>query len=436
MPKNKDNKNQDKPKELSLYATYRIYKNSIELEKKYADFEVTDTIVPLEKYTYKQLYNATKNGYIKKLGNQKWYGIFAPKTIEELFDRIDYPDMDDYNNLYKNVISPLANELALESQSLFDDQKLKYNDLGLGIFDFNKASLGLQPIYSFYSLKFEKYLEKDEVKTVKIDKKFVYQYKLDNSKVILVPKIKENPDKKIIKKAFIEISDGEPMLSTLKKYGLKIAKFTSSIKKTYLNKEVVQKPLKSIRIFVKIGDNKDITGNQYKYTGYTAIGIANALTLLDYNVCIIGVFTTITKVKNKSGNLVEGTRVESVILKDFGENLDSQKLLYICSDASFFRSKFFINIIKVSDEYGDNIETTLGHSPDVDKVESLIFNYFGKIDKKWKPNGQNDISQGFLYFIFSSIHSEKDMLLEIRDKIRNVINENVEARKQIALNLI
>jgi hypothetical protein len=63
----------------------------------------------------------------------------------------------------------------------------KYNDLGLGLFDFNKASTGLIPKYQYYSFKKKEIVEGNEVDTIKDGDKFVSILKSDKSPCVLVP---------------------------------------------------------------------------------------------------------------------------------------------------------------------------------------------------------------------------------------------------------
>jgi hypothetical protein len=173
-----------------------------------------------------------------KIGNPqeaiKWLGDTYPKSLNELFSRDEYQSMNEYSIVYENNIKSRLNEIMKESSALLDLPTLRYNDLGLGIFDFSKASLGLVPLYEYYALKHKEYVEGYDTKVIKEDGKFVTKLKKDNSDVVLVPQLKKGYDPKVVDKAFKEIFKGSDVFATLKKYDLKIGKFTSSIKKTFL----------------------------------------------------------------------------------------------------------------------------------------------------------------------------------------------------------
>jgi hypothetical protein len=169
---------------------------------------------------------------------------------------------------------------------------LRYNDLGLGSFDFNKASTGLIALYKYYSLKKKGLVDGVDVETYKEKDKYKYKLKSDGSSVVLTPELEGGYDSKEAQKFLKEIEKGENVFVALNANNLKIGgkgAFTSTIKKSYILKEKVAKPKNAVRLFVKMGNNENIRHPKYKWTGYTAVGIAELLSILGYAVSIIGV---------------------------------------------------------------------------------------------------------------------------------------------------
>jgi hypothetical protein len=420
----------------NIKGSMRVFGNYEAYEKYY------DGVIPNQEknggmdMSYSELYdfvlNMTEND---KIGNPQeaisWLGDTYPKSLNELFSRDEYQSMDEYARVYENNIKSRLNEIMKESSALLDLPTLRYNDLGLGIFDFSKASLGLVPLYEYYALKHKEYVEGYDTKVIKEDGKFLTKLKKDNSDVVLVPQLKKGYDPKVVDKAFREIFKGSDVFATLKKYDLKIGKFTSTIKKTFLYKENVPKPLKAVRIFIYVGGNCFRTGEEFKWTGYTGIGVAELLISLGYNVSVHGIFGTGNSQCFIDGSFQAGIRASAVTLKGFSETMYSKRLLYVTSDPSFFRGKEFIKIIKKSQEYSDYMNTGLGYSISTQDVKCLAYQQFGKIDKMWNKDGSHNTQSGMLYYVIGNITNEQMMNQEILNIGLNVVNENKDARDRL-----
>jgi hypothetical protein len=191
----------------------------------------------------------------------------------------------------------------------------------------------------------------------------------------------------------------------------------------------VPKPLNAIRIFIYVGGNSNVTSEEFKWTGYTGIGITELMTSLGYSVSVHAVFGVGNSLINVGGGQFDrGIRASAVTLKPFNETMHSQKLLYIVSDPSFFRGKEFVNIVKKSQFYDDYIDTRLGYSVSSNEIKQLAYKTFGSIDKLWKDDGSYNVQSGMLYYVVSNIRSEQQMNQAILDIALSIINENQEAR--------
>ena len=106
--------------------------------------------------TYKELYDFVQKDVIReKIENEKdtaWLGT-PLDSVAEVLARDRYLKMDEFNNIYKTNIQPRIQEILKDSSAELELPTLRYNDLGLGQFDFNKASSGLIPLYKYYSFK-------------------------------------------------------------------------------------------------------------------------------------------------------------------------------------------------------------------------------------------------------------------------------------------
>jgi hypothetical protein len=249
-----------------------------------------------------------------------------------------------------------------------------------------------------------------------------------------VPKLKGEPDKSIVDKAFKEILDGANIFETLKKYNLKIGgsqAFTSTVKKSYVLKEKVPKPKNAVRIFVQIGGNWDITAEQYKWSGYAAIGIAELLSIMGYAVSIIAIYGCITKINVGRTKLEYGTRYWGINLKSFEDTLDKQSLLYVVSDPTLFRAKIFEILVKQANYYKDYFDDGLGRSADISELTEMVFSEYGKRDRLFNDSGKSNDKSEFLYYIIGGLRNEQQLNELILKIGLDVVNQNKEARLKI-----
>lgn len=395
--------------------------------------------------TYADLYNwlrqynndGIKNDSFGSYDKVQWLGEPALSSFEEAIERTRYQNMDDFKQVYENSIAPRIQEILRQSSADLEIPVMKYNDLGLGTFDFNKASTGLVPLYKYYSFELKEIVDGKLVDTYKDGDTYKYRLITDGSPVVLIPSILNDDDKELVDKAYKEIYKGGNPFEVLKKYGLKIGgqnAFTSTVKKTFVLKEKFPKPKNAVRIFIKLGANNNIVYPAYKWTGYAAVGIAELLDTIGYATSIIAVegtqsnFCYDLKIDNQLQN---GVRFWGIVLKTFEQTLDKSSLLYLVSDPSFFRIKVFDAIVKQAQFYGDKIGDCLGSSAYKPAIEQMVWSEYGKRDKMFYDSGKSDPNSQFLYYILSDIYSEEDMNTAIRDIGLDVVNKNKEARERI-----
>lgn len=421
----------------NVNGSVRIFNSLKSYKDFYDNYDIEDINIPQGSGTYRELYGSVVSGVEGRIRGARavqWYGAAHPTTIDELYNRTQYPLMDEYRDVYERIIKPRIDEILKDSKASLEVPTLRYNDIGLGIFDFAKASLGLQPLYKYYSLKHKEYVEFSEVEVKKNKDVFQNVLKSDGSPVVIVPDLKEGYDKSVLHKAFTDIHNGENVFSVLKKYDLKIGKFTSSIKKTYLYKENVPKPLNAVRIFIFGWVNSGKTAEQYKWSGYAGIGIAELLSTLGVNVSIHVLFGPWNwSINLGNGRFGEGIRLSCIQVKSFSQTLDSKNLLYVASDASFFRGRIFIDTVKQAQYYNDYMSGGLGSQAALEPVKELTYKSFGSLDKMWNKNGTHNINSGMLYYFLGDITNEQEMSQAILEIGLNVVNENRVAREQIGL---
>jgi hypothetical protein len=415
-------------------GTLKIHKSLKEYFDYYASLPITNKSIPNSSNTYKYVEDST-NRYNDNIISDRqeslsWFGEPVLTSIQQGLDRDTYLRMDDYKDVYERNIRPRIQEILKTSMAKLEMPILKYNDLQLGSFDFNRASLGLVPLYKYYSFEKKEFVDGSLVLTYKDGKDFKYKLISNGSPVVIVPKILSD-DQELVHKVYKEVYEGANIFDVLKKYNLRIGgtdSITSTIKKTYVQKEKVKKLKNAIRIFVKIGASCGVVFDTYKWNGYLACGLEELLSSLGYSVSIIGIYGVRESIKWKNG-FEEGGRFHAITLKRFDESLEKSGLLYLLSDQSFFRLKMFECYIKDAEFYGDHIATNLGRPAGLGLLENVVFKDIGSKDGMWNNKGEKGNSQ-FLYYVIADVQSEAQLNSMILELAEDIINKNEEARAQ------
>ena len=426
--------------EETLKATLKFHKSITEYFQYYDNIPIESKPIPFydapgfcgQRDTYMDLFNHIKdetqniiqgNGNVS---NEAWYGVPLLTSVDEALNRKRYLRMEDYEEVYQRLIKPRIQDIIKNSKASLELPVLKYNDLGLGVFDFGKASGGLMPLYKYYSLSKKEYVEGNEVKTYKEGKKYKYKLKKDNSPVVLVPKVLSN-NKDVLQKAFEEVYDGQEVFKVLKKYNLKIGgtnAFTSTIKKCFLQKEKTKKLKNAIRLFVKMNAHAGIEFDSYKWNGYLAIGLEELLSLMGYAVNIVGIAGIKEGINYEGQNNLEwGCRFNAINLKRFDESLDKGSTLYALCDQSFFRVKMFDCMIREFQSYGDHFDDCLGYPANNSEIESIVFRKIGEKDRMWNNKGERE-NTPFLYYIIADVNSEQQLNEKILEIALDIVNRN------------
>lgn len=424
---------QKKPQSAGLPYTLRVFRNLLSFQEFCNNIEVLHEKNNGGQYYDEVLKDVIGNASSGITDKNTWYLDREPfpANYEEAMQRTRYQHMEEFNKYYQEYILPEASKLLNESSADLDIPTFVYNDRELGFFDYNRASAALFSKHEYYSIKHKKYVDGYEVETFQEGSVFKYRLKSDKSACIIVPQIEKGQDEKIIDKAFEEIYKGAEPISTLRKYDIKMSGFSTSIKKSYVNKENKPKPRNSVRIFITLGGNANVAAENLKWSGYLGIGLAQILEYLGYSVNINVMFGSYIYdgIRLKSGEYKAGHRITSFGLKKFEETVDVSNLLYVLSDVTFFRIKFFTYIVKYAQFYQDYIDEGLGSVTDLSTMKTAALTEYSKIDPVFNKDGSRNMQSPFLYYIVGNCYSEEQFFVQLREIILDVVNENKAARE-------
>jgi hypothetical protein len=186
------------------YATFLNYSSFSSMEAKL-------NAIRVEREEIKRILEKQKSDieeYIE-VKDEEWLGKPLPESYRDALARNKFLLMDEYRKIHEEKIKPIIQDILLKSQAEFSEPRFKYNDLGIGMFDFSRASVNLLPRYQYYSIKKKQIVEFKEVTTKQEkDGKFGYLLKTDKSKVIIIPELTEKPEESILNKMYVDIDKG------------------------------------------------------------------------------------------------------------------------------------------------------------------------------------------------------------------------------------
>jgi succinate dehydrogenase flavin-adding protein (antitoxin of CptAB toxin-antitoxin module) len=349
-----------------------------------------------------------------------WRGMLPNDTLESAFLRKKWNQMTEFNDVYTNTIEPLLKEIFRNflSEGKLDAPKFEYNDRELGNFSFDRASVELIPVFEYYDEKSETSVPQKNVED-RGEKSFD---KTNGNEVFWIPKYE---DKEKSKRACQLKREGKSITEIMGIEDLKPKKYASSVKKSFLYKIEKPKPKKAVRVVLDLSIPAFRTSEQAKWRGYGAVAIIKFLESIGYSTSLVGSFGV------EYGRDTTYDYVHTIILKDFGQSLDTAELLYGTSDVSFIRCKMFFQFIYGVSVNNERIDS-LGAVMDFNCVVFNTFRSFGaRYDKLWQENissFSNRDTGNFLYITFGQdVWTENAMVADLRRKITDVLNINNEA---------
>ncbi len=402
--------------------------------------EVLDAIEPTREVFIDWFEDQDKGAEYDIINRGKsWFGTPVPKSVKEIQERTTFQKMDLYDSMKKRIIEAFnASYKEVNSKINTDIPKWKYNAMDIGTFDFDRAAINLLPRYQYYNTVTKKIITHEDIENISVDKsKADYVQRNTNQKVIIVPILKEPYDEDIAHDAFMEIAEGKPYQEVLKRYGLKVGKYYSTVKNVYRYKDKVIIPKKAVRLFITVGGGYRIQGNDLIYTGITGLVLAELLEQKGYMVNIQAVFGySDENLKFEGKENQEGYRIIMTTVKGFNETIESRTLLYMLSDPTFFRYHVFKYFQLLREKYQDGFSGKIGDMVSKIQIINAVYKQFAVRDKHYLPNKNGNIVENknteFVYHFIDNVFSEQACLEAIREALKKVETINQIARDQLS----
>lgn len=247
----------------------------------------------------------------------EWFG--AGTTFDELSNGITtYKEPGLINTIFDQV----SERVSLQVHDKIKDRKVQYNAMGLGIFLFDRAAMGMYRLKELYSHPHQRKVEQQEVRKVKS----CYQLISDGTPV--VERWEEKPD-------------GTPRIRT-------------TSKKVYAYYPKRDKEKRAVEIYLAIGGASSITAESFIYSGVSAIIVAQLLEKAKVN-------TRISIVVGTSPDEFKRSVYASIIpVKGYDEKTDANLLALLSSDPRFYRYDGFKGVVSTYEHFKKQAPLDIG----------------------------------------------------------------------------
>ena len=278
-------------------------------------------------FTKKQIQNISEKNqnelrkftedYITSMCNfdRSWYGEeWTPQQIIEGVKQ--YTGMEELTKM-KNLIK---SKLDPKIMGKIKKKKLDFNEMGFGVFSFERFAMGLYRKREFFCENLNRTMQYNEIE----EKKGIITTKIENYPV--TTRLEVNP-------------------KTQK------PKYRTNVKKVFVYFPEKPKTNKTINFYVICGSPAMISKKNMTYNSIPTIILSEQFIKAGFKVKIIGVIGSYDS---------SNTAFSFVTLKDYHTTLDINLVSLVASEAAFFRQEGFKGIVAIHDYFKNKVPDSLG----------------------------------------------------------------------------
>jgi hypothetical protein len=310
-------------------------------------------------------HKSTIDQYIRQ--NPNWFG--EGTSYSELVKGItQYKDPQ----LIENIFNQINDKVSTQTKDKIKARKVRFNPNGLGVFVFDRASMGMYRLKEFYSPSLNQVVDEKLV----ISTKNGYKLLSDSSHIEERYEQKEN---------------GDPKIRT-----------TSKNVYAYFPKKNKEK--QAVELFISCGGHVGIKADQLLYSGISAIVVAQLLEMARIQTKISIVFGS------SPDGFEQSVYACLVPVKNYDETLDVNLLALLTSDPRFFRYEGFKGIIASYDYFNAKCPDSLG--------KGMTKNYLSQVIEKSDYSKQKALAPNRFYFGWT--FSEQAAIEQINETIEEI----------------
>lgn len=301
-------------------------------------------------------------------GTRTWYGPDA--TYEELNAGIsEYSSPE----LLGELLAKVKSAVSAETLQKVAAKRMRFNDLGLGVFSFDRAAMGLYRVKELYSPSLGRRVEEEEITR-------------QGGHIVLTA------DGSPVEERWEQRPDGSPRART-------------NTKRLFAYFPMERRARRTVSIVVRAGAHAAIKAQDFLYCGLSAVVVAQLLE--QAGICtrihvLVGAVSYPGGKKRFTGCLVPAKGAE--------EALDANLVAMTTSDPRFFRFEGFKGIAAVHDHFGKKLPPDFGYAIQKQEMVEML--------SKDKGDGGADSQEGFV--CISDCFSEAEALKVIEDAINEI----------------
>jgi hypothetical protein len=332
--------------------TYSFRFNSLEDIDRFID-DAKRTSLGNARTVLNENINTKISNRLRQVTGNNWFGS---RDVARISDTSNYM----YANELPNLLSNFNNNISSVNFSDLDQTKaIKFTEKEIGVFSFDLASLGLIPVYEYYSKLLNRIVDANYVESVllKNGRREYYHVNLPYIKEhrcnynikqggfysdilqLVIPKellvhvqtanddYYVYPERQEIKRHQVE------KIQKLDKNGKK--KWTTTFKKSFIEIPKVEKPLPRIDIIVPVAYNVSNSSEEIKYNSLALIKLVENLSNIGINVRVIASYSVGDMFSTRNPIF------SYITIKKEDEPLDKNKMGILLSDARYYRVKRF-----------------------------------------------------------------------------------------------
>jgi len=129
--------------EYALIKGYTVHYLQFDNIKDFHHFMDTHGLKPINKELWEHTVKRTQHRVNQ---GSNWYGLPAPKSMEELAHHREFIGMHLLDEARRGLERKLGKFMAFFEENELPQRKIAYNSMGLGVFSFSRASLGLHKV--------------------------------------------------------------------------------------------------------------------------------------------------------------------------------------------------------------------------------------------------------------------------------------------------
>ncbi|MFB6453814.1 hypothetical protein ACE38W_00980 [Chitinophaga sp. Hz27] len=225
--------------------------------------------------------------------------------------------------LIDKIYNKVNDKVTVNVRQQIKSKKVNFNAMGLGVFIFDRAAMGMFRLKEYYSL--------------------IHDLVVDSSAV------------RKVKNKYSLISDGTEVIERWEQQDNGMPKIRTTSKNVYAYFPKRDREKRSVEIYLSIGGSSEVDADDFIYSGVSAIIVAQLLEHAHISTKISIVVGT------SPDNFKKSVFASIVPIKNFDESIDVNLLALLSSDPRFYRYDGFKGVVSTYEHFNATVPDDMGY---------------------------------------------------------------------------